>query len=162
MTTPTDAQTAAFFLHSYTAVDGLWFIEVEKRLGFEAALDLDAAVWAVMPKIQARAIKAMTGQQRGLEALQVCLTTKLDWEGHAYAATMVDGGRRLTLSVRGCPWLALLAKSGRTHLAQAIGTRICQTEYTVWAAEFGEDLRFHMGRCLCRGDGVCELCFTRA
>ena len=46
-----------YLLRSCAAVNGLWFMKVEEKYGFDAALDLDAAVWAVMPKIQARQLK---------------------------------------------------------------------------------------------------------
>lgn len=159
MSTLADDQAAVFFLRSYTAVDGLWFMKVEEQLGFEAALEIDAAVWSVMPKIQARALKTMTGQERGLAALHLCLTTKLHWEGYAFEA-ILDDGRALQITIRDCPWRRLLHKSGREHLAERIGRRICGIEYAVWAAEFGEALRFKMGACLCAGEGCCELRFA--
>ncbi|MBM3189773.1 MAG: hypothetical protein FJZ90_13730 [Chloroflexi bacterium] len=149
----------AFFRRSYTAVDGLWFMKVEERLGFEAALEIDAAVWQVVPKIQARALQAMTGQQRGLDALCACLTAKLDWESYRYETVWREDHSALCIVIHECPWRDLLRKSGREHLAAAVGQRICNTEYAVWAREFGEALHFELGRCLCCGEGVCELWF---
>jgi len=40
-----DEQKTEYFRRSYTAVDGLWFMKVEERHGFEEALRLDEAVW---------------------------------------------------------------------------------------------------------------------
>jgi hypothetical protein len=42
----------------YKSVDGLWFMKVEEKDGFNAALTVDNEVWKVMPKIQARMIKS--------------------------------------------------------------------------------------------------------
>ncbi|MCJ7722279.1 DUF6125 family protein, partial [Candidatus Bathyarchaeota archaeon] len=54
-------QVADFFNRSYKAVDGLWFMKVEEKYGFDAALELDNEVWKVMAKIQARKIKSFLG-----------------------------------------------------------------------------------------------------
>ena len=55
----TEEQKTEYFRRSYTAADGLWFMMVEERLGFEQALQIDEAVWKVLPKIQARTMKGM-------------------------------------------------------------------------------------------------------
>ncbi|GAF84732.1 unnamed protein product, partial [marine sediment metagenome] len=54
-------QIAEFWHRSYASVDGLWFMRVEERYGFDAALDIDNEVWKVLPKIQARMLKSMAG-----------------------------------------------------------------------------------------------------
>ena len=77
MTDLTDEQKAEYFRRSYTAVDGLWFMMVEEKYGFEAALKLDEAVWKVLPKIQARTIKAMMKLPSGLEGLQEAVAARL-------------------------------------------------------------------------------------
>ncbi len=48
----TDQQAAEYFHRSFTAVDGLWFMKVEEKHGFDAALEIDNEVWKVLPKIQ--------------------------------------------------------------------------------------------------------------
>ena len=54
-----EEQIKAYYHRSYTAVDGLWFMKVEDKYGFEKALEMDNAVWQIMPKIQARMLKSM-------------------------------------------------------------------------------------------------------
>lgn len=44
-------------LRNLWAVDGLYFLGIEKRFGTEAATQIDADVWAVMGKIEARKLK---------------------------------------------------------------------------------------------------------
>ena len=77
MTDLTDEQKAEYFRRSYTAVDGLWFMKVEEKRGFEEALQLDEAVWKVLPKIQARTIKAMLNLCSGLDGLQEAIAARL-------------------------------------------------------------------------------------
>ena len=150
-----------FFRRSYTAVDGLWFMKAEAQFGFEAALALDEAVWQVMPKIQARALKAVTGQARGLAALRACLTTRLRWEEYSFEIASDDDGQGFTLTIRACPWHRLLVKSGREGLASQIGPRICGSEYPLWAAEFGDDIRCELGPLICLGAGACVVRFRQ-
>lgn len=154
----TDVQVADYFRRSYTAVDGLWFMKLEETAGFDAALKVDTAVWRVMPKIQARKLKELTGLSRGIEALRECFTAKLTIEAFDFEVKPTSEGAGFEISIAACPWLELLAKSNRTHLAGTIGDAICTTEYGVWAAEFGEGIRFEFGPRLCKG---CDRCVLR-
>jgi hypothetical protein len=43
------------------SVDGLYFIGIEERFGTEPATDIDAMVWNVMGKIEARRLKTILG-----------------------------------------------------------------------------------------------------
>jgi hypothetical protein len=81
LTDLTQEQKTEYFRRSYTAVDGLWFMKVEESLGFDEALRLDEAVWKVLPKIQARALKGMMHLEGGLEGLAQALSARLALEG---------------------------------------------------------------------------------
>jgi len=48
-------------LRNMWAVDGLYYLGIEKRFGTEAATDIDAEVWAVMGKIEARKLRKLFG-----------------------------------------------------------------------------------------------------
>ncbi len=153
-----DADKILYLQRSYVAADGLWFMKVEDAYGFDSALDRDCEVWEVMPKIQARALKSMIGVERGLDALRRCLSAKFRAEGFQFETTdLGNGGFSFTISV--CPWYDTLVKAGRTQLAAKVGKRICQTEYTVWANEFGESIRFEMNDRLCNGEQCCAIGF---
>ena len=52
-------QVIEYFHRSFKTVDGLWFAKVGDSYGFEVALRTDEEVWKVLPKIQARMLKAM-------------------------------------------------------------------------------------------------------
>ncbi|MDO9332934.1 MAG: DUF6125 family protein [Dehalococcoidales bacterium] len=155
----TDKQIADYFHRCFTAVDGLWFIKVEEKLGFEGALGIDRAVWEVFPSIQAREMKAMLGLGKSAEALRTAFTTALDLKGFTYRVENEGTGFRVVITQ--CPWHDTMVKSGRQHLSARVGEVICQTEYSVWAAEFGNTLRFSFESLhrLCSGAGTCVLCF---
>lgn len=152
-----DKQIAEFFRRSYTAVDGLWFMKAEEKYGFAAALDLDDEVWKVFPKVQARMLKDMMGMTSGLEALRECFTAKLAIEGFEFDVEKLDGG--LKLSISRCPWHDAMVKSGREALSGKVGARICGTEYSLWAAEFGQGIRFKRNSEICTGAERCVLEF---
>ncbi len=156
----TDKQAAEFFRRSYTAADGLWFVKVEEKYGFDAALDIDAAVWEILPKIQARMLKSVSGCHSGMQALLECLTTKLFLEGFVFEAEK-RGDDNFDIVIRHCPWHELLLKSNRGQLSARIGDVICRSEYKIWAAEFGEDICFEIGERICQGSPHCILRFSR-
>ncbi len=155
-----DRQVADFFRRSYTAVDGLWFMKAEARCGFDAALDLDEEVWKVFPKIQSRLLKEMSGLSSGVDALRECFTTKLSIEGFAF--DHLPGARGFTVSISRCPWHDAMVKSGRRDLSGKVGTRICSTECSAWAAEFGPGIRFERRSEICTGSEHCVVEFRDA
>lgn len=152
-------QIAEYFHRSYTTVDGLWFMKVEGKYGFDAALDIDNEVWKVFPKMQARLLKSLGKTGDGMDALFECLTTKLTLEGFKFRAekTSTKGDFKITLNE--CPWHNLMIKSGREKLSGKVGTLVCNTEYSVWASEFGENIRFELRRQICQGSQSCILQF---
>ena len=155
----TAEQIKQYYHRSYTAVDGLWFMKVEEKYGFDAALDVDAAVWEVMPKIQARWLKSVAGKGEGIESLLHCFTTKLSLDGHVFSVHRDEGGRGFHVEIQQCPWFQLMIKSGREHLAGKMGIRVCTTECSTWASEFGKKIQFSLNGLICQGKTQCILSF---
>ncbi len=158
----TEVQKTEYFRRSYTAVDGLWFMKVEERMGFEPALQVDEAVWKVLPKIQARALKAMMNLPDGLEGLEQALSARLALEGFDFEIKRQDGA--VEVAVRSCPWHQIMIRSGREGLSERVSDVICRVENETWAQEFSEpgaEIGFERERRLCRGEGRCRLWFGR-
>ena len=158
----TEKQIGEYFKRSYTAVDGLWFMKVEERYGFDTALDIDDDVWQVMPKIQARKLKSMGNFTDGLESLGECITTKLTLDGFEFKIEPSDGASVLKITLTECPWHNIMIRSDREHLSEKVGTRICTTEYQIWAAEFGDDIKFELKDQICKGYKCCTLTFRKS
>jgi len=157
----TNAEKAAYFQRSYTAVDGLWFMKLEAATDFATALKIDTAVWTVLPKIQARWLKQVCGVESGLEALRDCLTAKLKMEDFGYRTRWQPGKKGLTVAITRCPWYELIRKSNRQAIGGAVGQAICTAEYGVWAEEFGPGLRFELDGLMCQGAPACRFRFSR-
>jgi hypothetical protein len=151
-----DKQVAEYFRRSYTAADGLWFMKVEERHGFDTALDIDNQVWQVLPKIQARMLKSMLNLDNGMKGLYEGISTRLALEGFEFQAENYDEGFRII--VEKCPWHDVMIKSGREHLSEKVNSLICSTENSVWASEFG-DIIFEPEAQICKGSTGCILRF---
>ena len=152
----TDKQITEYFHRSYTAVDGLWFMKVEEKCGFDTALEIDDQVWKVLPKIQARMIKSMLHLDEGIEGLGEAIKTKLVLEGFDFEAKRNKDG--LKVFINRCPWHELMVKSGREHLSEKVSDLICSEENSVWAKEFG-DICFELDEQICKGSERCVLRF---
>jgi hypothetical protein len=159
MITLSNQQVAEYFKRSYVGVDGLWFMKTEERYDFDTALGIDAEVWKIVPKIQARCLKEMTGLKAGLQALFECFAAKLTMEGFVFKTAGVQNGH-CDFAITGCPWLEKLKKAGREHLASRISGTICPVECEAWATEFGPGIRFEPGDRLCAGASVCKIGFV--
>ena len=153
----TPGQIAEYFQRSYAAVDGLWFVKMEEKYGFEAALAMDNEVWKVFPKVQARLLKNMGKLGSGIDALYECLATKLALEGFKVESKKQEDG--FAIIINECPWHNAMLKSGREKLSGKVGTVICNTEYAVWASEFGHDIKFELKQQICQGAPSCILQF---
>jgi hypothetical protein len=154
-----DEQVAEYFHRSYQAVDGLWFMKVEEKYGFDIALQTDKEVWKVMPKIQARMIKSMLKIDAGEAALRESLEAKLALEGFKFQVEQGENGFRIRVS--DCPWHNLIVKSGREEFSEKVGTVICGVEYSVWASEFDENVQFRLSAQKCKGSERCILEFKK-
>ncbi len=155
----TDQQIAEYFKRSYMAVDGLWFVKIEEKLGFDTALDLDIDVWKIMPKIQVRKLKSLVPVKEGLEGLYEAFATKLNLEGYTYEPTQSDGC--VEFKITKCPWHEIMIKSDRKHVAEKVGSAICTAEGTVWASEFGKNITCQLAERICSGASCCRMRFVR-
>lgn len=152
-------QVADYYHRCYKTVDGLWFMKVEERYDFDSALDVDDAVWKVMPKIQARMIKSFLGLQTGSGALLEALVAKLELDGFTFSSQKTQNG--FTITVTDCPWQNLMIKSGREHLCELVGKTVCNTEYSVWVSELAPDMKFELKSQKCCKSKHCVFTFEQ-
>ena len=81
----TAKQLEEYLYRSYTRLDGLWFVKTEERCGFDTALALDADVWRILPKIQARLLREQLGVSADSDGLARALTAKLTIDRYEFA-----------------------------------------------------------------------------
>jgi len=152
-----DRQIAEYLRRSYVAADGLWFVKVEERLDFEEALRLDVEVWRVLAKIQARKACELLGlKSRTLADLVTALQFRFAAEQYGgRIASQSENAAEIEISA--CPWIELLRKSDRAHLAARVAEAICPTELAAWAREFDSAITVSIPQRMCNGDAVCRL-----
>jgi hypothetical protein len=153
-----DEEKIGYLKRSYSTVDGLWFMKVEDSFDFEKALEIDNEVWKVVPKVQARFLKTALGVDKGLEALEQCFTEKLRLDDIEFNVERTQNV--LTIVISRCHWHDLMVKSNRKNLSPRVGETICNTEYSVWAQEFGENISFTMLSRICGGGRECVIRFS--
>ena len=86
---------------------------------------------------------------------------KLLMDGCTFQTETDSQNHRFRITLTKCPWYDLMVKSGREHLAEKVGSRICTTEYSTWAQEFGEDISFEIKSQICNGSECCVLQFSQ-
>jgi len=178
-------QVKEYIQNSYAKVDGLWFLKTEERFGFEKALDIDLEVWKVMPKIQARYLKAVPEIKEIADSFDMffeCLKVKMKLDNFNIKTSRNRQNTRnkindnkksanlspafkendvITITVNNCPWHNLMIKSGRENLSEKIGRVICQNEYSIFASEFDKNIKFEIGERICKESDCCKFVFTK-
>ena len=155
----TNEQKIELLKRSYMAVDGLWFMMVEKEFDFETALKIDVAVWEVLPKIQVRKILELTGYS-GSSASEFLPVLNIKFGLEEYDYKIIESSAdRLEVKIKKCPWVELLRKSDRLKLAERIGREICTLDLNGWANAFHKDLQLEWISRECISSG-CSFAFN--
>jgi len=152
-------QKAEYLHRCYTAVDGLWFVKVQEQFGFDKALEIDAEVWKVLAKIQARKMKELAGLSDGLDGLFDGFTEKLSIDGFIFEAEKDSDGGGFTVKINKCPWFEILRNSGKAELGVTICDKVGVAEYGTWAKEFGDGISFKLKKQQCKKDDICIFVF---
>ena len=144
-----------YLRRSYSAVDGLWFMMIEKQFSFDKALELDAEVWSILPKIQARKVKELLSLEgKGVSDFVKAIKVKLEAEEYDYEIE-TNGDDHIQIKMYRCPWFEMLKKANREHLASKIADAICPAEFDVWLKEFDLNMKISTPSRFCDGDNVC-------
>ena len=159
----TPQQLEELRLGALTAIDGLWFLGVEKKFGYEAALELDLEVWRgyglVMLKRLSRMLELPVDPTSPLEleTVRFLLETVCRIDG-----TLCEGeagDRDIVFRVLRCPWWDNLGRSGReSHVPCEF---IDDTIFRHWLEALDHSLRLEVTRSMPRGDGCCEWVIRR-
>jgi hypothetical protein len=144
----------------YMAVDGLWYIMVEKHFGSETVLSLDKEVWKIMPKIAARKIKDLLGlPDKKLESLSESLAFRFAVEGYEVKSHRLNENS-LEIQIASCPWRLQMLKLKKVELLTGVAEKVCPIVYETWGREFMEEFRFEMNPQICKGADICQLKYS--
>jgi hypothetical protein len=141
-----------------TAVDGLWFMAAERKLGFEGALELDIEVWrqygVIMLKRACRLLGIALDPDRppALETINHLLEVLCAIDGTECASEVEDPGTAL-FTVRRCTWWENLKKAGRENDVPC--ELIDNSTFVAWLEAVDPTLEMQITRSLPRGDDCC-------
>jgi len=166
-----DKDIIEYLYNCYAKVDGLWFVKTEEEYGFDKALALDAEVWKVMPKIQARFLKGKFLEKNAetpaekhkkahekstkdpVELFIKAIKIKMALDRFKFKILKKPG--IINVEITECPWHNILIKSGRESLSGRIGSVICTTEYPAFAGEFIPGVVLELDSRICNKDKNC-------
>ncbi len=147
-----------------TAIDGLWFLAAERRLGFQAALELDMDVWrdygSVMLKRVAKAMGIEVDPEDPPDIRTMCemMLVLCDVDG-TRCAYEITGEGEAVLTVRHCPWYENLANAGRQDLVPC--EEVDNNTFMHWLKAIDPRVEFELTHSLPRGDDRCEWILKR-
>lgn len=104
-----------------TAMDGVWFMAVEKRFGLETALEVDIEAWKnygyTVFKRAAKMLEIELDPESppDLETVQALFGTLCRIDGTEFELTSLDE-RTISFKVLRCPWYENLCRSGRVDV----------------------------------------------
>ena len=160
----TPQQMEELRLRALTAIDGLWFMAVEKSFGFESALELDLEVWRAYGMVMLKRLTRMLGialdpqQPPDLATVNLLLEELCRVDGTECAGE-VTGDERVVFRVRRCSWWDNLSASGRDSIVPC--EDIDNAIFRHWLQAVDPDLGFEITHSLPRGDDHCEWVITR-
>ncbi|MBC7247606.1 MAG: L-2-amino-thiazoline-4-carboxylic acid hydrolase [Actinobacteria bacterium] len=160
----TPQQLEELRLGAFTAIDGLWFLEVESRYGFEEALEADLEVWKKYGLVILRRMARMLGIELDpknppdLPTVNFLLETISLIDGSECQGEVTPEGEIL-FRVRRCSWWENLRNSGRHDLVPC--EHIDEVIYRHWLQALDPGLDFEITRSLPRGDACCEWVIKR-
>lgn len=98
-------------------LDGLWFIELEKELGFEKTLAIDEKVWKIFPQKEAKRIKSLLGFDKpNIKDIQNALKLAVFNQSLQWTLEEIsDSPMIIRMRINGCKTLKGMQTVGRTQ-----------------------------------------------
>lgn len=160
----TSEQMDELRLGALTAIDGLWFMAVERKSGFEAALELDLEVWKqyglVILKRLARMLKITLDPQNPPDMATVnFVMEKICHIDGTICEGELLGPDEIRFSVHRCSWWDNLNNSGREEIIPC--EYIDNTIFRHWLEAIDPAMGFEITHALPRGDDHCEWIIRR-
>ncbi|MFH1150365.1 MAG: DUF6125 family protein [Actinomycetota bacterium] len=154
-----DEQLERLRLGAITAIDGLWFLAAEERLGFEAAFELDLEVWKryglVLLKRLARELEITLSEEDppDLQTVNLLMEQLCRIDGTTCAWEMT-GPAEARFDVLRCPWWENLRRSSREDVVDC--EFVDNIIFLHWLDSVNPAVRMEITRSLPRGDDHCS------
>lgn len=147
-----------------TAVDGLWFLEMEKRYGFDTALLVDLEVWRQYGLLFYKRLLRTAGiapapeKGPGWDLVRFFLSSLCRVDGTEFEVGETTG-ETFRFDVLRCPWRDNMKKAGREELIPC--ERIDDTIFGSVLRVIDPSLSMTIARSFPRGDKRCSFVIRR-
>lgn len=151
-------------LGAITAIDGLWFLAVERKIGFEGAFELDLEVWKTYGIVQLKRLARMLdipiepGRPPDLVTINTLIDALCRVDGTECSWEMLDADSSV-FRVHSCPWWDNLCASGRSELVNC--EVVDNTIFRHWLEFVDPALGMEITHSIPRGDDHCEWTLRR-
>ncbi|MFX1297424.1 MAG: DUF6125 family protein [Promethearchaeota archaeon] len=137
-----------------TAIDGLWFLEVENKFGFDDAFEMDIKVWKRYgPIIIKRIKKVFSIEDNTLESFLRILEVLCAMDGTQFIIEEKTLDKAV-IRVQYCPWWENLKRSKREKLVRC--DIVDRDIFPEWAKAFNPKVKFELTKSLPDGHDTCE------
>lgn len=146
-------------LGALTAIDGVWFMAVEKKYGLEAAIELDIEAWKnygyVIFKRAAKklGIRLDPESPPDLETVGILFDTLCRIDGTEFNVSVPDENTML-FKILHCPWYENLSRSGRLEVVPC--EKVDNAIFAYYIGKLDPSLRLETVHSRPRGDRFCE------
>jgi len=138
-----------------TALDGLWFLEVEKEWGYEAANKINMEVWRRCGPILVREMKKIFHLEgKTFDEVKILFGSLMELDGSAFTFESHDDQHQVVRISR-CVWYENLKRAGRHALHDCM--KIDLALLPTWLEAINSRLVFDFGKAIPKGDAFCEI-----
>ncbi len=153
-----NADKLFYFEKNFRTLDGLWVIETERELDWDAALKLDIIVWQRLYKIIfRRVIKYLNIKENTLNDLVNLLSFIWNCEGNIHDIFQA-GNNQVTISIVECPYIAAMERNPDRHnRIESICKDMCIPYLKPVIKEFNPKIEITRDKFMGLGDSVCNI-----
>ena len=154
---PTNTDKLFYFEKNFRTLDGLWVIETENELGWDATLKLDIIVWQRLYKIVfRRVIKYLNVKGNTLRDLIEILSFVWNCEGNIHEINQ-NGDNITTINIVKCPYIEAMKRNPDRHnRIESICKEMCIPYLQPVIKEFNPKIEIKREKFIGLGDSVCD------
>ncbi len=147
-----------YFEKNFRTLDGLWVIESERELGWDAALKLDIIVWQrLYGIIFRRVIKYLDIKGNKLDDLVNILSFIWNCEGNIHDIFQA-GDKQFTFSIVECPYIAAMERNPERHdRIESICKDMCIPYLQPVIKDFNPKIEIERDKFMGLGDSECNI-----
>jgi hypothetical protein len=147
-----------YFEKNFRTLDGLWVIETERELDWDAALKLDIIVWQnLYGIIFRRVIKYLNIKGNSLDDLVNILSFIWNCEGNIHNILQA-GDNQFTINIVECPYIAAMERNPERHnRIESICKDMCIPYLQPIIKEFNPKIEITRDKFIGLGDSVCNI-----